>query len=729
MSARLSAFLKGHIALVAATCLAGPAFAQQEDIIVTAQKRAENLQDVPISVNAFTGSTLENIGVTGVQSLQFATPGLVFNRTGPSAQPYIRGIGTRLSQGGLEPSVAVYLDGRYEPLSSAVMAEMADVERVEVLKGPQGTLYGRNATAGAIRIISKEVSDELEGQFSAGYGNYDYYTASASVNVPLTDSFGTRITGMLKKRDAFAKNRIAGARDADDLDRWALRGKFRLEAGDNVTANLTLAYWKQDDAAGLDQIDLSPQAYSTGISRGGITGRNRGEIASVLDAIQRSDQFSAEFRVDVELGDIDLASITTFADYDGYTTIDADGTSARVFDAPGSVTSAQNFSQELQLVSGDKTGLEWIVGAYYFHGKSQTDNKLDAGGPLLLSTGNQRNITDAFAIFGQATWHFDDQWSLTAGGRLGYERKSVSTRKSTAVPGATLALVPFDDKADWTSFTPKLTLQYDMGDAMVYLAYARGFKSGGYNYPAKNAAGVGSALNPETLDMIELGVKGDFFDRRVRANVAAYAYDYKDLQVTRASTQGSGSVTSVTENAANARIYGLDADVNWSVTDHFTLTSGLNLSHSEYRDFLTTAKMFNAVATGAPAVGMRDVAYNASGHALLRSPDWSAFISAEYDLPLANGAHVPINLSYSYKDDYDFDFIADPSSGRLRQKAYGLLNARITYVSANDNWRLAAWAQNLTDVHYFDDVVGTGAGIRASYGAPRTYGVDFTYRF
>lgn len=713
---------------LAAANLAAPAHAQLDEIVITAQKRSESLQDVPVAVSAFSGESLTNFGVSGTQTLQNVTPGLTFTRTGPSAQPYIRGIGTRLSGTGLEPSVAVYIDDRYEPLSTAMMFELADVERVEILKGPQGALYGRNATAGAIRVISKGVTDDTEGQVIASLGNYDMYSLSGTVNLPITDNFGTRLTGIIKKRDAFAHNLVPGARDVDDLDALALRGKFRLQASDTVTANLELGYWKRSDAAGLDYVDLSPDGYSTGLARSGITGKKRNEVATALDSLQDAEQFSGQFRVDAELGGVDFASITSYAEYDGVTFIDADGTSARIFDSPNSNTLSNNFSQEVQLLSQGKQKVDWIIGAYYFNGYTKTDNKIDLGGPLLMSAGAQTAKTDAFAIFGQATMHMGDALSVTAGGRWNYEKKQVHVVASPDAPGGTLALVPFSDSKGWSSFTPKLTVQYDFQDVMAYLTLARGFKSGGYNYPAKNAAGVGVALDPEVLDMVELGVKGDFFDGNLRANAAAYFYNYKDLQVTRASTAGGGSVTSVTENAADAQIYGLDVDLTWQVVNHFTLTGGFNISHSEYRNFETTAKMFNAVVTGTSVPGMRDVFFDASGHGLLRSPDWSGFVAAEYDMPLGEG-RLPITISYSYKDDYLFDFVAGPTTERLRQKGYGLLNGRISYVSPGDSWKLSAWVENLTDKQYFDDIVGGGAGIRGSYGAPRTYGVDVSYRF
>jgi iron complex outermembrane receptor protein len=728
---RLNPLRSAQVALSVSISLAiFPAHAQYEEVVVTAQKREESIQSVPVAISAFTGDTLLNLGVTGTQSLQAVTPGLVFTKTGPAAQPYIRGIGTRLASVGLEPSVAVYIDDRYEPVNSAMMFELADVERIEVLKGPQGTLYGRNATAGAIRVISKDVSDQLEGQIKATAGNYGLKGLSGEVNLPIADGLATRLSGMVKKRDGFASNLVAGYQSRiDDLDFMALRSKFRLELGDNVTTRLTLGYWKRDDSAGLAQVDLAPPGLNTGVARGGISASKRGEVATSLDPFNRIEQFSGEFRIDAELPYFDLVSITTYADNSSEVAIDADATSARVFDAPFSKTTGKNFSQEFQLVSNTAGELDWLLGSYYFHDKSQTESTLDLGAPTIFSIGDQAVKTDAFALFGQATWHIDERWDLTAGGRWSNEKKRATTDASTRVDGATLAFVPYADHKRWNSFTPKLTLQYNFDDAMVYLAYARGFKSGGYNYPAKSPAGVGAVLNPETLDMIELGAKGTFFDHRLRANAAAYYYDYKDLQVTRAASLASGGVAATTENAANANVYGLDVDLSWLVTDNLTLTSGFNLSHSEYHDFDATAKVYNAVITGTSAPGMSDVAYDADGKSLLRAPDWSAFVALEYDVLLGGHGHAPITVSYSYKDDYDFDFIADPSSSRLRQKGYGLWNARVSYVSADSHWRPSLWIENIANQRYFDDLVAAGAGIRGAYGAPRTYGVDLSYSF
>lgn len=720
-SVTASAFLAGAI----------PASAQQiEEIIVTAQKREESLQNVPMAVSAFAGETLLDFGVTSTQQLQAVTPGLVFNNTGPGAQPFLRGIGTRLTQNGMDPSVAMYIDDRYEPGSSAMMFELADVERIEVLKGPQGTLYGRNATAGAIRVITQGVDDEFGGKAAVSAGNYDMYSLSGTVNVPLSPTLGTRITALVKERDGFAENVVPGTRSqVDDLNIGVLRGKVRWEATDYLTSNLTLGYSRKQDASGLDQVDISrPANYSQGVARGGISG-DREHTASALSPMFDLEQYTADLRFDADLGDVDLVSITTYADTDTFTIIDADGTSAPVFDSVKSVNSTDAFTQEFQVLSsvGD---WDWIAGAYYFHGDVKSDGIMNLGAPVLFSTGNQTTETDAYALFAQATWSISEAWELTIGGRWSEEQKEVDIAKSKMTAGPSFALVPFSDTESWNDFSPKVTLQRNFEDAMVYLTYSRGFKSGGYNYPARSPAGVGKALDPEILDMLELGVKSDLMDGRVRANAALYAYDYSDLQVTRAGGNTStGTVLATTENAADASVYGLDVNLTWLLSERLTLTAGGNFTDSEYSDYDATARVFTAVITGTSAPGMGSVYFDADGHSLLRAPDWSGFVSLQYDLPFGDSAHMPIDVTYSYKDEFDFDFVADPLSEPLRHDAYGLLTARISYVPDQDSWRVAVWGNNLTDEEYFDDVVGAGSGLRASWGLPRTYGVDVSYDF
>lgn len=698
-----------------------------EEVVVTTQKRAESLQDVPIAVAAFSGEDLTNYGAAGTQALEAITPGLVFSNTGVLSSPYLRGVGSRIVFNGLEPTIAIYVDDRYSSRTTAAMFDFADVERVEVLKGPQGILYGRNVTGGAIRIITKDVSDELEGSLTAGVGNFDYWGLSGTVSVPFTDTFGARFTALTKKRDGFVKNLSPlGPKDLDDLDYQALRSKFRWEMTDNTTARLTLDYTYKSDLAGKDQVDLSPPAFSRGISRGGIAGTKKNEVATEIEKDDRRETFSLQFRVDSEFDRFDFASITTYFNMEHNFTIDADGTSNPTADVVGSDEQASEISQEFQLLSNNDSNWSWIVGANYYVSDVDFENVLLLSPTFVLGRPRQNVETTAMAVFGQTTWNFNDNWAITLGGRYSYEKKEAKGGPSTLMPPAGATLPTYSFEKSWNEFTPKATLEYRWGDnRMVYLTYARGFKSGGYDYAATSTP---SALDSEILDMYELGFKADLLDDKLRFNSSLFYYDYQDLQVSRAPP-GIG-VGLRTENAADARVLGLDVDIIWLAGENLTITAGLNLLDTEYKDWVTAAKVFNAIITGDPtATGMGNVRFDADGASMLRAPDWSAFVSAEYNFQLGTGARVPVVLTYSYKDDYDYDFIVDPLSAGLRQDAYGLLNVRVSYVSASEKWSLALWGNNLADEDYFNDKVGAGSGFRVSYAPPRTYGVDLSYNF
>ncbi len=697
---------------------------QLEHLVVTAQKREESPQEIPVSISVFSGADVASYGIRDTQALQVAIPGLVFNNTGTSAQPYLRGVGTRFAFAGLEPSVATYVDDRYVARAQATLFEMVDVERIEVLKGPQGTLYGRNAVGGAIRIVTRDVEGAFSGDVVGTLGDFDLRSLSGTVNVPFSTSVGARFSALVKDRDGYADNLDPrGARDLDDRDVRVLRAKLRWDASDRITSRLTLQHSRQKDNFRNDVVDLSPPGLNAGIAAGGISGREVDEVATAVAGHIDDEQWSLDLRVDVALGGFDLVSITTYHDFDQTTVTDADGTSAVILDVPAVPQEAEAFSQELQLVSNSEGRWRWLAGSYFFREDADFEIILDTPTGL-MSQGDQRAETTAFALFGQATRELGGRWAVTVGGRWSYENKRarVAASKLAAV---TLPPAPFSDRASWNELTPKLTLERRFGTGMAYLSYARGFKSGGYNYAA--SLNGGRVLEPEVLDMIEVGWKTSWAEGRVRFNGSVYYYDYRDLQVTRAAT---GSGVNVTENAADAEVLGVDFDLVWNPVERMSLTVGLNLLDSEYEDYVATSSVFSSVVSGDPSEpGMSSTPFDAAGEDLLRAPDRSLFVAAEARFPVGR-ATLPVVVSYAYKGDYLFDFIAHPTSERLRQRSYGLVSARATLVMPDQRWSVAVWGNNLTDEDdYFTDIVGNSAGIRGSRGEPRTWGVDVAYHF
>lgn len=690
------------------------------DIVVTAQRRSESMMSVPVAISAFSGDTLAKAGVASVQSVQMATPALVINNTGAYAQPFIRGVGSRLLQNGFDPSVATYVDGRYISRQTAISLDLFDVQRVEVLKGPQGVLFGRNASAGAIRVITNDVSDSAEGLFKVGYGNYNHLTVQAMGNVPISDSFGIRISGLTDRHDGFATNiDPRGRREWDDKDLAAVRAKARFKQG-AVDARLTLSYWKQDDNAGNDTVALGNLAYHSGIAAGGTTGIGRKQVSTQSDHTIEKKEFATEFDLGIDLGGARLSSTTTYSDLDNVLGFEGDGTSAVLVDAYIPEKS-RTFSQELQISSDNDGPLEWIGGLYYYRDKTAFEIVIDQGSRV-ISQGNQVVTSTSYAAFGQVGWKIAEGLKLVAGSRYTKDKKSVDLLKS-AIPGVISVFPALSAEKSWSKFTPSATLEYSFADTLLYAKFARGFKSGGFNYPLTAVPSV----SPEVLDIYELGLKSSLFDRTLRLTLSGYYYDYKDLQVSRAAAAGSAQV--ITQNAANARLYGLDADISWNPVRALTLSGGLSLQHSEYRNYdLATVKVYKALQPGFSGPGMVDIAYDADGQRLLRAPKFSAYVSANYEIPVGSGK-VPVNLSWSYKGSYNFDFVHDASTNVLRQRAYSLVNGRIGYEPDNGGWAVGAWVNNLFDKSYFDDVVAAGTGIRGSYGAPRTYGADLTFKF
>ncbi|MFV0275951.1 MAG: TonB-dependent receptor, partial [Parahaliea sp.] len=722
------------IPAIAGACFSGAVAAQLEEVMVTAQKRQQSMQDVPIALSAFSENTMKDMGIVNAQDLQVATPGLVYTSVGTLGSPYLRGVGTRFSLNGLDNSVATYVGDRYVARGAGNQLEFGiDVERVEVLKGPQGILYGRNATGGAIRVIKKPVADELEGSLRASAGNYDLREFSGTVSVPLTDTLGVRLSGQLSKRDAWQDNLAYGVDPnavdkINDKDVAKFSSIVRWEASDQTTVNLLVDYWEQDDYQGHDGSLLGPPELNVGVARAGAvysTGRKK----AGTDTYQPTDgdETSSELRIEHAFDDFDISSISTYARFDMRWTSEGDGSSAHITTPAIAYDESETWSQEIRLTSNTSDSLEWTTGLFYYKDTHTTEFNFFADPmfpPLINATsGNQTTETTAAAIFGHLGWAFNETWALKVGARYSYEEREALLVESVR-PGITTlggSGMPFNVDENWNEITPLVTLEYHMPNALAYLTYTRGFKSGGYNFPASSTP---DALEPEILDMYELGLKGDYLDSTLRINGALFYYDYSDLQVTRAS---DGGVTT-TENAADATVLGLDMDITY-VLGNFSLHAGLNILDSEYQNYAPEVRVFRANVDGTmgtdnptPGGGRLAVPHDADGDSMLRAPDYSYFVTASYEFAVGD-ARAPVSVSYSYKDDFNYDFPIDPTASRwLTQEGYGLVNARAGYISADDKWAVYLWGRNLSDKEYLNEVSLNSSGLRGFWAMPRTSG-------
>ena len=723
-------------ALVVSMFLVTPAGygAVLEEVVVTAQKRAESLQDVPLAVTAYSGEELTNFGITNTQQLQHVTASLLFHNRSSIAQPRIRGVGTILSLLGLEPSIALYVDDQYYSRPIGAMMELPDVERIEILKGPQGTLYGRNATGGAIRIVTRDPASEFGGRLNLSAGNYGYLGGSLYVEGGLSETLRASFSTLVRDRDGFADNLAPDAGDVDDLNVQMYRGKLVWDATDRVTAKLAIDYTDKEDTQGAETFDISAGGLSTSRVFRLPTGTDREDVYNDHDEDNEVENFNTQLRLDISFDAMDLVSITTYQDFTGGIGGDFDASAGPVVHTY-SEENVESVSQELQLISTGEGQLEWLLGGYY----------LDSDGDFLLTI--DRTVlarvglpvpavaplpradlkTEAWAIFGQATWNFNEQWGLTAGGRYSEEKKDIVSSSPLFAPfGGSIG-----DGDKWTEFTPKVTLEYNTDNALYYFTYAAGFKSGGYEYPMLPTS---EAIDPETLDMYELGVKADLANDSLRLAASFYYYDYTDLQLNRNAQTGAGGVAiSVpVDNVGDAEVIGLDLDATWLASEALTFTGGftwLDTKHTSFPDAVATA--WNPNVPPRPFPSLLTLGYDASGDDLLRTPDFAAFVAMEYVLNVGNGATMPLNVSYSFKDKFNFNFVSDlPNAAtELRHDSVSLVNARLSYVPAGKRWSVSMWVNNLTDEEYLDEAVDFATGVRGSGGAPRTFGGDISFNF
>ena len=701
-----------------------------EEVVVTAQKKEQSLMDAAIDVTAFSGQQLTVSGIDDVFGISKAIPGLTIQNTGANPQIFMRGVGTRITGTGLDSAVAIYVDDRFVTRQTGQVFDIYDVERVEVLKGPQGVLFGRNSTGGAIRIITAEVSDEMEGELKLGYGSDNFKTAKAFVNVPMSDNFGIRISAQSRQRDAFKENIIPGGADFDDLDAQSLRVKARWDVSDNSTLKFSYDRSKATDLSNSGAISLD-QGINRGIANGGITTTERDKIASSLgtDPLYGSPKIESDafqLRFESSLSDsLELAAYLNYADFRSAKPGDYDGTSFQDVEVESAFFDASDLGFGIELSSNSGGPLSWVAGANVFEGDAESDFDLRigpvGGGQLTLSSGHGFYDNTSYGIFGSLDYELNDRWTLTVGGRYTYEDKENSLEASS-IAVLTLSPTPASDGESWNEFTPKVTLTYNLDNGIVYGTFASGFKSGGFNHPLR----VGAVIQPETIDMIELGYKADLTNS-VRLTSAFFAYSYKDLQVTKAASD-QGTVS--TENATDSDIRGLDVDLTWAANENLTLRLNAEYLDTEYEDYETAGYSPNIVLRNDPtAVGYGFVFFNAEGQEMLRSPELSIYASMQYDTSVNVGGregNFSLNMNYAWKDDYQFDFEVDPLVD-VTQDAHGILNLRATVTV--DEVELSVWGRNVTDEIYFNDKVVAAGNNRGNYGHPRTFGVDFTYRF
>jgi iron complex outermembrane receptor protein len=669
-----------------------------EEIVVTAQRRSERLQDVPVVVTAFSAGTLTQMGIATTTDLVAAIPGLDFTRQGNGATVYIRGVGNPNGAIGQESSVALYVDGVYLPSPVGAMFSFNNIEQLEVLKGPQGTLFGRNATGGVIQIATKDPSQTTSADVSVGYGSYQTTQTSFYGTTGVTSTLATDLSFYgLDQEGGWGRDLTVG-RAAYREQEWAVRNKWLWTPADGTEVRFAIDAGQVKSNQGVDWHILPG---TKGVDGSGYAGFYNTLVGLYSQSLDKYGGVSVNLRQDV--GFAKLVGITSYRGISGYYSIDEDATPSVVSD--NYVYEKQRtLSQELQLLSNSAGKLQWIVGAFFYHDQSQFNPVRLTGqlGGLPFLDIYADETTKSYAAFAQATAEILPQTDLTTGIRYTKDDRDITGYET--FPG--VVLNKDAGNASFSKITWRLALDHKFTpDEMAYVSYNRGFKSGLYNLVDYSAP----AVRPEILDAYEIGLKSELADRRVRVNVAGFYYDYKDLQVTVVVPGGQ-----TTLNAAAAKLYGADVDVTARATDALTINAGFNYTHARYTSFPA-----GPIVTAAPSGGAVTSTGNLEGNTPVHTPTFTSTVSPNYHINIPNGA---LDISATYAHNSGFFWYPDNLS---RQPTTNIVNASVKWTSPSGRWSIQGWGKNLTSDEYYSFVSESAFGYAGSPAPPRTYGLTF----
>lgn len=729
---RLSSMLK--IAVVAGVSLASIAAAQAQEqspdapaaapagdgeIVVTAQKRSESAQKVPLAITAVGGDALQSRQVTSFESLAPSLPSVNFGKQVGFARIAIRGLGLDATVGGQEGRVAYHADGIYISRPSAQLSTFFDINRIEVVRGPQGTLYGRNATAGAINVITNDPQETSGGYVKGTVGNYSLFQEEGAITGKVADGVSARFAFTKTDRGGYGRN-LTLNQDIDNEHSLGLRGKIKIEPSTAVKLVLSADYSYENDAAfaihyiGQGNPGAAPRIVALG---GTVPADPRDTFANVPQHDERRN-WGLGANLTIDLGRVNLTSVTGYRNSSADVRGDHDGTQVDL-STIRTYERANQFSEELRL-DGQAGRLKWLAGGYYFHENIYAESDFS---PVLAFSGafmskglhfNGNLKTDAAAAFGQLDYELVDGLTFSAGVRYSHETKYIDQRGASELgvpdaPGLAPVYTSFQNtSASFNSATPRFNLSWQANnDLLFYVTYSKGFKSGGFNL-----AGFAPAVQPEKLTDYEGGFKATLAGGAIRLNGSIFQYDYKDLQVQRIL-----NAAAVLVNAANARVRGIEGE--------FTLKpfAGFELSgNASYLDAKFTS--FQSEDSARPSLGL----INLAGNRLPQAPKYTANLATQYTLPIDKG-EIRLRGELAYTSQIFFSFYNRPE---VSQDGYTKYNSSLSY--EGDNGLTASlWIKNITDKRTYSSTQVSsgfqGFPIQGTYDPPRTFGVSLGYRF
>ena len=685
-----------------------------EDIVVTAQRRAENQQRVPVSVTTLTAAAIDNAGVTSTHALLSVTPGLVMTRQAFGNQPYIRGVGSQSTVTGDESSVATYVDGVYYMSPNSTIFAFNNIERIEVLKGPQGTLFGRNATGGLVNVITRDPQSEFMVKGSVSYANYDtaegaLYATGGTENLSADIAFHA-----IRQRDGYGHNLISGE-EVGKHNETSLRSKILWQPSDDDRVTLTLDWNINKNTIGLDR-NIYPGSRAVGNvpfrgtpydSQANFRGRS-----GPSHAAGASLHYAHDFG-----GGITLSSLTAYRDLKQGWQFDQDNTPARFVDAI--FTERTRTIQQEFLLTGSTPRLDWTLGFFYFHANSQYDPfSLRSIIPTQNLDTNSRQVTNSYAWFGQGAYSITDTTRITGGYRYTIDLRDldgvITAASGNIFPVGTVVASTSGQRARFPKSTWRLGIDQDVGpNAIVYFSYNRGFKSGIFNISNFTQPPV----NPEILDAYEIGLKSEWFDRMLRLNAAGFRYDYSNIQLSRVD---AGQI--FIYNAAAARVNGFEAEATLvpPLRDaRLELRAGVSILDGKYTSF-PSGPTTTPAAAGGNIVTLTDL----SGRKMVRAPNWTLNLGVDLSVPAGSG-EFGMNVNYYHSDGFFWE-----ADNRVRQRPYDTLNAQVSYKFGSElQYAVRLFARNLTNELHYVYMQESGLGDNAVPADPQTYGIALDFQF
>lgn len=710
-----------------------------EEVIITAQHREELLQDVPIAVSVATAEALKNIGVDATRDLPQLIPSVQFTRSGASGLFFIRGVGTTNAAAGEESSNSVYIDGVYQPDLAQGINTFNNIQRVEVIKGPQGTLFGRNATGGLIHIITREPGQEMVANFEAGYADYETISGQAYFGGPITEKISADIAMVKMDQGEGWGNNLTLNRESRTQDYQGARSKVVLNATESTKFTFAGDYFENSESTAL-AYKIDPGTLGTG-GNTGPAGQD-----TTLNNFPSTDQefYGGSVTAESDFGFATLTSISSYRRSVNRSDFDVDGGPLPLIRI-AFTSGVKTFQQEIRLASNTTEPLSWQGGLFYL--RPEADNNSNFSGQAFAAGGLQgqhilANLqTDSYAAFGEVTYSITPTTKLTGGVRYTEDQREFNGGQAPIPLGGVegpMVKNPITS-FDYDAVTYRASvLQEITEDINVYASFNRGFKSGSYNLQTP----LNAPYRPQYIKASEIGMKSDLLGKRLRLNLSGYHYEIDDFQV-RSAAVGQGS--SVVLNAATVEVNGVDLEFEAAPMNSLLMFGGVTFLDSQFDKFGGPNAVFQApivypnpatcpanlrgtrnpgVLTPGPRTGGFTTCFgDVSGNDTPNAPELTASLGASYSLPIGQSGSVRMTALYSYNDGYVFE-----SDNLAQQGSFELVSASLE-IRPMENYGIELWGRNLTDSEYAVQKLTSGTGVISNLGAPRTYGVKMKVNF